>query len=674
MLNFPTDQSGVGVLSSVCASQQCHAEFSKDESGARVVSDACESQQSHAEFSKDESDVRVVSSACESQQSHAEFSNDQSGVTVIRGVNESQQSHAEFSSDQSGVRIVSSFCEPQQSHAEFSSVQSVKFWTNGGLLGLEPSKPPDFAMSNTTGRDYVARSKFGPPNIAIKGDGQNEKLNTLIENPESSEKVSSSSIDKVPVSSADTDSKLEKSIGCYNSKRFNHGQGGGLNVTAVAASGTELPPDVKATSSETNRENDGNSSLVFELGHRLLVNGFRRKLSLVHDDKSEPVSSLETDAFDRQHGRHHDAYQRMEKMTLMEQFGHGSPLGSLTSSPPLEHMKISFKPADGFETSKLGLKFPDGSQCPESIRDMFPSFQLVPGPAIPLPEYGSDSDDDTFYRSSPYMSDDCRSHHSESNSEQWESSPEGSNHHELYDALGRMSSMGSVSSSLQVEEAAKHDMHANYGLQNVHTENGAEPCLSCLDLPSFDAMNSVLQGETKPDSEPKNLSKLLNPTEHTPLPPPLPPVEWRVSKPHSDVAEEKQYAESDSPRQALQQKCLESSMSQHPEPAPPDQPLTEKDAFVFRRESKEDQQKLNWKKEVNQKANGKGMDEKEDFLHQIRTKSFSLRPTVAARPTFPTGPAANNKVTAILEKANAIRQAVASDDGDGDDDDTWSDS
>lgn len=34
----------------------------------------------------------------------------------------------------------------------------------------------------------------------------------------------------------------------------------------------------------------------------------------------------------------------------------------------------------------------------------------------------------------------------------------------------------------------------------------------------------------------------------------------------------------------------------------------------------EDQQKLNWKKEVNQKANGKGMDEKEDFLHQIRTK------------------------------------------------------
>lgn len=37
-------------------------------------------------------------------------------------------------------------------------------------------------------------------------------------------------------------------------------------------------------------------------------------------------------------------------------------------------------------------------------------------------------------------------------------------------------------------------------------------------------------------------------------------------------------------------------------------------------------------------------------------QSFSLRPTVTARPTFASGPAVNVKVTAILEKANAIRQ------------------
>lgn len=33
-----------------------------------------------------------------------------------------------------------------------------------------------------------------------------------------------------------------------------------------------------------------------------------------------------------------------------------------------------------------------------------------------------------------------------------------------------------------------------------------------------------------------------------------------------------------------------------------------------------DEQKLNWQQEANQPADGKGMDEKEDFLHQIRTK------------------------------------------------------
>lgn len=89
-------------------------------------------------------------------------------------------------------------------------------------------------------------------------------------------------------------------------------------------------------------------------------------------------------------------------------------------------------------------------------------------------------------------------------------------------------------------------------------------------------------------------------------------------------------------------------------------------------------------------------------------QSFTLRRTVTAKPTFASGPAANDKVSAILEKANAIRQvfnfphalfsafffcclllfvyslvphykiltfkknqAVGSDDGE--DDDTWSD-
>ncbi|KAJ0081157.1 hypothetical protein Patl1_10517 [Pistacia atlantica] len=343
--------------------------------------------------------------------------------------------------------------------------------------------------------------------------------------------------------------------------------------------------------------------------------------------------------------------QPILKTTFVEQFGHGSPLGSLTSSPPLEHMKISFNPIDGLETSKLKLKFPDGNQSHESISDMFASFQLVPEPAIPLHGYGSDSDDDTFCRSSPYMSDDCLSHQSESNSEQWESdeSPGGSKDHELYDALCRMSSMEAVSSSLQMEGTTKNGMHVDRGLQIIYMENGVEPCLSSLDLPSFDAMNPVLNGEIK-SNDPKNIQHLENSREVTPLPPPLPPVQWRVTKSHSDVAEEEQYSVSEALEHGLDLKHLGSTIYQQLEPDPANQLSSEKENVISNCDSKEDQQKLNRQKEANQDANGKGFDEKEDFLHQIRTKSFSLRPTVTARPTFASGPVANVKVTAILEK------------------------
>ncbi|XP_042460981.1 protein SCAR2-like isoform X1 [Zingiber officinale] len=68
-------------------------------------------------------------------------------------------------------------------------------------------------------------------------------------------------------------------------------------------------------------------------------------------------------------------------------------------------------------------------------------------------------------------------------------------------------------------------------------------------------------------------------------------------------------------------------------------------------------------------------DERGSFLEQIKNKSFSLKPTVAPTMKFKGGPPTNLKVIAILEKANAIRQACAgSDEDDDDDDDNWSDS
>lgn len=66
------------------------------------------------------------------------------------------------------------------------------------------------------------------------------------------------------------------------------------------------------------------------------------------------------------------------------------------------------------------------------------------------------------------------------------------------------------------------------------------------------------------------------------------------------------------------------------------------------------------------------VEERDTLLEQIRAKSFNLKPAVVTRPSFQ-GPQTNLRVAAILEKANAIRQALAGSDED-DDDDSWSDS
>ncbi|MCI00783.1 SCAR-like protein [Trifolium medium] len=121
-----------------------------------------------------------------------------------------------------------------------------------------------------------------------------------------------------------------------------------------------------------------------------------------------------------------------------------------------------------------------------------------------------------------------------------------------------------------------------------------------------------------------------------PPPPPIPPTQWKVAKPQLDKSNETQ-----------------NSMSEDAKHLGP--------------------QKLNGHKQANNQLRmGKEMDEREDFLYQIRTKSFNLRPTVTGKSNATAGPTTNVKVTAILEKANAIRQVVASDDGE-DDDDNWSD-
>ena len=467
--------------------------------------------------------------------------------------------------DLSRDKIISGFCKSQEAPADLSGVHSNSFWTNGGLLGLEPSKPPDFTMPNAVKLDSVNRSKDetvcpSAHSFMLRGDEHEAKQDILAEK--------AGGFEKDPSYVCSTSCQDDQEYG-VSTKKTDWGfspadSDAKCEILSVVAPKTVMPvaPDIKSRCAEANQENDENSSLVFGLSRRLLANGLYKKVSLVRHDNPEPASSVDAGGLEQYSGEHRVVNQTIPETTIEEQLGCGSPVDSLVSSPPLEHMKISFHPLNVFETSKLKLKFPDGNQCFEGMRDMFPSFQLVPEPDIPLNDFGSESDDDTFCRSS-YKSDDCLSHHSESNSEQWESgeTPE-INNLELYDALCRISSADSISSSVEFVESAHNGIHIDGGIKSADTRNGVESVSGpFLDLPNFDTVNPVLQQKT---DEGTNILKLESPGQPTPEPPPLPPVQWRVSKPNENVTEDNQDNVSEAFKPAFDWKLLGSDMFQQP--------------------------------------------------------------------------------------------------------------
>ncbi|KAJ4851395.1 hypothetical protein Tsubulata_014728 [Turnera subulata] len=575
-----------------------------------------------------------------------------------------------------GNDAANSSCGTQESQAESSSVSSVTFWTNGGLLGLEPSKPPDFALSKAANHDNVTKSngvavcQMGP--TVNPGSGEEKgKLGRLVKDPGTMTRDMNSKFSMLW--QKDQDAKVQQSVGSLHNNQFSHDDVSELDVASSVTPPKQLPVDTnaKSMSNEADQDVDENSSPVYGFGRRLLGNGLHRKMPHVLDSKPQIASLLEHTALDERDALHNIAFHATPGKAFKEQFEHKSYIDSITSSPPLEHMKISFHPVDGLESSKLKLTFPDASHNNESVRDMFPSFQLVPEPGIQLHDVGSVSDDDTFCRSSPYESDDGLRHHSDSDSEQWESgeSPENKDI-ELYDAWGRISPGESISSSVEPVEMG-YGADPGRGLRGMQFVNGADPSISAssLDLPSFEALNPVVPvGEGNFGKS--NQLDVQQHMESTPSPPPLPPAQWRA-KLHCVVSEDKQLP-IPAHKLAFDPVISQVIKSQQQKPSPAKEEQPNEGSIEFRPESK-GQNEQKWKRqgEVKQPANGNGMDEKEDFLQQIRSKSFSLRRTVTTKPTFASAPTTNDNVTAILVKANAIRQAVGSDDGE--DDDSWSD-
>lgn len=462
--------------------------------------------------------------------------------------------------------------------------------------------------------------------------------------------------------------------------------------------GPSKPPEISVskainqncTSDTTNYKGDGSASksgvLVQPIESTYVES--RSSESIVPDDVPEPSTTFNSDNMKLQEGPHYIG-QNKGQTGIASMISQTSTLNGqceLTSqeysipckssytfhpSPPLEHMQISFHPINDWETSKMKLKFPHTLRHQENVQDvMFSSFQLLPENAMPVQDVGSGSDDDdTFCRSSLYPSEDLRSLRSESNSEQWESGElTGSIDHEMDGGFHRTSSTASISGHLELDEEAHHKIHSSDGFRSPDAPDGKGFFDSNLSL-SFQKTicldSSMSQREGKSDSGPSDFASLC-PNE-LPPPPPLPPPQWRMTTLNFASVESQQHAVSNQP---TDQQVRASIM-----PLPPKPPAPPKQCYIEGScpdKSKQEPKKRNECREPKQAANGMGKDQREDLLHQIRTKSSSLRRTVTTRPSFIPGPATNINVVAILEKANAIRQACASSDDDGDDE-NWSD-
>ncbi|KAJ4982421.1 hypothetical protein NE237_033258 [Protea cynaroides] len=589
-------------------------------------------------------------------------------------------------------KIERSLSKSQETHIETSTTSPIKFWTNGGLLGLEPSKPPDFSVSNVPIQSSLADSKGGscdfsrnsavPRSHSDESAGKLEKeldsvggefrssgsvspaedhlvrnVKNMVQTINQSQfstscndnKTDCESRNEVPFESSAPETNIEKSEVSHD----------------ISSHAPYLPvaPVVKNLFDEAGRENTENSSNMLDLGHRLLVNDFQKEASL-HEERSEPpcfvnigpVMLQEPLCNEQMKGKARVEHQTSLEMTPKEQSECESPDNSPSSSPPLEHMNILFHSINGFETSKLKLKFPDGHHFHENIRDViFPSFQLQPEPSSQQ-DIDFESDDDTFCRSSPCTSEDLRGHHSDSSSEQWEyGDSTGSEDNELHDALHRVSSAESISAFLELEGVIHSYPHCEF--KNPETKSGRDhfPSGPPLDLPCFDALNPTMdEHECISSSVPKDLlvSQLQYPNEPLSPPPRLPPLQWCTVKSPFDAVEDKRGATSDVAYHPRDQLVSESTNSQKSIPEATEHPLNNKN--------------LNECREASQAANAKEEDEREDLPYQIRTKQFNLKRTMPSRQSLASDPPTNVKVAAILEKANAILQACVVSDKGGD--------
>ncbi|PKA66563.1 SCAR-like protein 2 [Apostasia shenzhenica] len=379
--------------------------------------------------------------------------------------------------------------------ADILPKSSINIWTNGGLLGLEPSKPRDICFFDAyRGNDEqynrsAANSKSVVScNRSVSGKlyPETDRLNRVLCFPEKDDdstipcKQHCQSSIKAPLLY-----KLNKSpILCTTGIPLDIRENKEKEYNNIS-SGDDFSSNIVPSSTESNQKNSGISVDFLSSTKRYLISGPQRKLCI--PSSSELVRS----DVQRLHGNTNYSSHKewpeekifstsLPKLDTKENTDHGFSAKLVSScvnssghsSPLLEHMKISFQPMDDLNDQRVKLDFCK-VHLPENLADLvFPSFQLV---KESLSENIWESDDDTFCRSCPYSSDDLLSFNSESDAEMWgEDGKDGSD---------RTADIGSISSCTEPHQSYHYSVRAKDG----GTESSYN-MVDIIDLPNLDSL------------------------------------------------------------------------------------------------------------------------------------------------------------------------------------------
>ncbi|CAM0880336.1 unnamed protein product [Alopecurus aequalis] len=589
-------------------------------------------------------------------------------------------------------------------NAPTSSVEvpSVRLWTNAGLFGLEPSKPPVFGGQDGPREDtrsgYEEQQRYHSPNHT-ELHCSNPTERAVLDVPNGNASIASSFVGRLvgrsPGSASQSNSEINPSAirtpdtvysqtyrPSERSAYFEHSEQKSMNGKQTSISELLESEDNAENGSKTYSDTDlaGRNNLhvvsassFSSIAQRFLANTLQRRTSPKYSDLPLSSGKVSTDANGSYEATVNSTVAPKETVFEPSQLDKETENGmdglskssifsshhySEKSSPPLEHMKISFHPMSAFETSKLNLDFSDGS-LHDNVEDMIlPTFQLLPGSSIPQPGSGSESEDDTFGRSYSYSSYDDLSPRMYSNSELWDQEDGvGLEDHELYNDSNQIgSSTTPISSYMGFEQMNLSDTLIPPNPDNLSPDQDQMPPPPPLPPMQWRTMRQTTSLEEESGSTAKNMLKNASS---------LPPV-------HTPVQEEHLQPSAPPVPQGNDKEVINQKVDAVKEISHLSNIFEIKSSLLQQIRDKPDLRKLNGHQKSEAVVSGvNSLDEREELLQQIRSKTFNLRRTYEPKTSTSSQSTTNSNVVAILEKANAIRQAVTSDEGG--DDDNWSD-